>query len=374
MLILGNNMEQVAGDNVQQIQGQQVFVGMSYTEVKDICTTLIRSEIASYTQKANEEAQKRFDFILNKLFDALSKINEHFLKRFQEPAIQLATSETLRDFIRSGNEELSDDLIDLLIERMIVQDHTSMQVIIDEARQCLSKLNKNLVDFLAIKAFLMLILSRPRGRFTEILKKVGGLGVNMSKINSLDIAILNQLGCSDDAVTRYNPSIARILSNNYDSFFRNPISNEELIQILKLSPAYEKNPMSMKGTSWGQLMLLVEFFGEAKDCRYKYSSNNTIELYKIGKNNSEISLLITEFERRSVKMTELEIRSCLLSINDSWTNIFNLFEKQYIQTLDIHPVGYYIGLRRLNKQIEENIPFSLFYPQEPDVEGAGEVY
>ena len=356
-------MEQVAGDNVQQIQGQQVFVGMSYTEVKDICTTLIRSEIASYTQKANEEAQKRFDFILNKLFDALSKINERFWERFQEPAIQLATSETLRDYIRSGNEELSDKLIDLLIERITVHDHTSQQVIIDEARHILPKLNKNLVDFLAIQTFLKLILSRIRMRFVEILKQVGDFGENISKINSLDIAILNQLGCSNDAVTQYNLSIETILLDSYDSFFRHPISTDELTQILNLSPAYQKNQLKSKGTSWGQLMLLVELCEESKKCRYKYSSNKTIELYIKGKNNLEISKLLNEFESRSVKMTELEIKTYLFSLNDNWKNIIGVFEKQYVKTLEIRPVGYYIGLRRLNKKIEETIPFELFYSE-----------
>ena len=106
MSLLGNKIQQTVGDHALQIQGQNVNVGMSYADVKDLCTTLIKSEIASYEQMAYSVAQERFERIISKLLEALSQIDEQYRIRFQEPSIQFAAQESFKEFIRSGKEEL----------------------------------------------------------------------------------------------------------------------------------------------------------------------------------------------------------------------------------------------------------------------------
>lgn len=89
MSILGDKMRQTAGNNSLQVQDQNVNIGMSYADVKDLCTTLIRSELATYEQKASIVANERFDSIMNKLLDALAHIDEKYRERFQEPPFNL---------------------------------------------------------------------------------------------------------------------------------------------------------------------------------------------------------------------------------------------------------------------------------------------
>lgn len=335
--------------------------GMQPGEVIKICENLIQKEIANYTLKAEQTAKERYQELSCKLEERLKSLTEIQLEKIQEPAIQIAANETYTEYIRSGEESLGDELIDLLIDRMSVNEHTSKQIIIDEARRILPKLTKNLVDLLAIMTFVRLVLPRPRLRFAEMLKKIGDLGKNSYDIKTIDIALLNQTIGANETIWEDNQSVEEILSKIYDAFFRKGVPNDQYMALLSSRPEYNKqNQELFWNTPSKALLNHVGRLGN--DWYYKYNTNEGFQTYKKDMKNPDMANLLTGFESLATKMNVSEVKEFLLSINENWKKISYLYSREDVRSLSIRPVGYYIGLRHLCRQTGEDIQFSVFYP------------
>lgn len=355
-------MKQKAGDNSKQLQVEHVHIyqGVDSENIRKLCLDLIQRELALYKQEASDEAMRRFNFLMEKFLELFSKLEEDKRQRLKEPAIQVATNETFNEYIVSGEEPLGNELIDLLIERISVDEHTSMQLLIDESRRILPKLTKNLIDFLAVITFMSLLLPRSRKCFDVILNRVGNLGANFDKIKSLDIALLKQTGCTTYNFISNDKSVERILLENYDSFFRRAVSLESFIKLLQSYPVVLDNPHSVSGTPVGTLLQFIET--EDKECYFRSSTYQSANNYQKAFSHPENGILLRKFDTLAVKMMETEVRDYLIGNNEDWKKIMRLFSQDYIHALAINPVGYYIGLRHLCKQIGEDIPYSVFYP------------
>ena len=53
--------KQRAGDNSTQIQIGTVNSGLGYSDVKEICTDILRTEMERYASRAFDEAERRFN-------------------------------------------------------------------------------------------------------------------------------------------------------------------------------------------------------------------------------------------------------------------------------------------------------------------------
>lgn len=345
-------MEQSAGDNAQQIQGQTVFIGMSYTEVKDLCTTLIQSELDSYTQAANAEAQKRFNAILSKLLDALTRIDETYRSRFQEPAIQFAANETFKEYIRSGKEELSDDLIDLMIERIRVEEHTTKQALIDEARQILPKLSSPTISILAILTFTKLIINNEKSEFIANMRKLSPLLLQIGNPQSMDIAYLEQIRCGQIlSFVSASSEFLEMMRKKYSPMFTHPISIDDF-----------NRTMIENGWNHGDryvlLAMLSLFETTGNQLTFNYSTLNKDAFTTKQEELFDASNKLLSFAK---KYTDEEVKRFFLDIDPNWINVMNLFNRKDIKSFIVSPVGIYIGSRKLSKILGEEIPISMFY-------------
>ena len=103
MSMLTNNKQEVAdvqNSVVNQAQGDIIIHnGITAETAMEICKCVVRSELAIYTQQANETAHKRLDEISEKTIDRISSLKQDLLQRFNEPAIQIALNETFKSHI-----------------------------------------------------------------------------------------------------------------------------------------------------------------------------------------------------------------------------------------------------------------------------------
>lgn len=236
---LGNDqkIEGVNQSNIIQAKGDITFNGISAETAMEICKYVVKSELAVYTQDARVEAEKRLSDISEKTIDQITSLKEDLLHRFKEPAIQMALNETFKNYIASGNEELGENLVDLLIERLNAQEKTSEQSIIDEARNIIPKLSSNTISLLAILVFSKLIFPLNRKQFNELLLKLSPLVERIGNISSLDIAHLKQVGCGY-GISAFHvvEPLEKYLLSNYDLFFRHNISIDELNDVFQKYP------------------------------------------------------------------------------------------------------------------------------------------
>ena len=352
MSILGDKMEQKGGDGSFQVQGQTVHMGMSYSDVKDLCTTLVQKELAIYEQKASGTALVRFNQIMDKLLEALSKLDAQYKIKFQEPAIQFAARETFEEYIRSGKEELSDDLIDLMIERLTVEEHTTKQALIDEARQILPKLSTSSVAILALLAACKLLFIRRREGFMDVFKRLSPLAIEVGTPQSMDIAYLEQIRCGQSLsfVNSFSPFVDNMMKT-YTPLFTHHISIEEFNKIMA-----EEGLNTGEHNMFGMLLSLFKTEG----------NNMSLDISVVTEkmfveNNEELISSLNKVINRLPKYTKEEVRQFFIAIDSSWNNVIDLFNRKDIQSFMVSPVGNYIGTRKLSKLMGEEVPVNLFY-------------
>ena len=140
-----------AGDNSQNIQvNGNLSCGISYTEARQIaldvfnanCQTLMREAARTSEIRANEIVE---DFI-KKLFEEHPELSY----RLQEPSIQYSTFSVIKNYVKTGDVDLKERLLKMLMHRMEVKDRSMEQIVLDEAIEILPKLTQDLINILSL--------------------------------------------------------------------------------------------------------------------------------------------------------------------------------------------------------------------------------
>ncbi len=332
-----------------------VNIGMTDTEVRALVDKLVKSKLALYQQDAAEETLRRKMVIIDQLIERLKQLDSALRQRFQEPAIQFAVSETTTEYIRSGKEELSDDLIDLMIERLKVEEHSTQQAIIDDARHILPKLSNSAVAILAMLAFVKIILIRQRSQFIDCLRKLSPLLSQLEDLHSLDIAYLEQARCghSQPAIT-YNQSFVASMKRTYDVFFTHPITADTYNRVLA------ENHLNTVVDIHAHVATMSLFAFKGELLQYNLSTKADDRSIK-GPFKDHVIACYNALRPHFKPYTDNEIRQFFLDIDPNWQAAFNLFERSDIRTLLLDPVGVYIGTRKLTHLLGEDVPLGIYY-------------
>lgn len=348
----------VGRDNSPNTQSGQIHIhqGMNFDEVRALCLDLVQKELALYKQQAMVESMRRFNELMDKFLDQFSRINDNKRQRLQEPAIQNALNETFKEYVKSGKEELGDDLIDLMIERVEVEEHTTSQSIIDEVRQILPKLSSSTVSLISLLTFSQLILTRKTDVFMDMLHKLSPMIKHLQDIHSIDVAYLEQIGCGQSlSFVGFGKNFEQRMLSCYNLLFYHPISIDKFYEI-----------MAKYGYNQGDKLfvsLVLNSLMDVKENQLHFKFNSYREDLLVGKKKLEISQALSNLLKEMRAFDEIEVRQFFLNINPNWIVVLDKFKNEDIKNFTLSPVGSYIGTRKLSKIFSENIPLSVFYKE-----------
>lgn len=358
MSMLTNNKQEVAdvqNSVVNQAQGDIIIHnGITAETAMEICKCVVRSELAIYTQQANETAHKRLDEISEKTIDRISSLKQELLQRFNEPAIQIALNETFKSHIAVGDEEVEENLIDLLIERLNVQDRTTEQAIIDEARSIIPKLSPAAIALVTVLVFSKLIFPYNKSKYEELIIKLSPIIHRIQNITALDAEYLKQVGCgSGNHMMVVNSSFEKTLMTDYELIFREPLSLEDFN---KIQQKYSNGDLNR----FRVILSLFDNIGNKMLFKIPKQQSIDEQVYNII-NQNDISSIIGDYKSYTRAYSEDEIKNYFINIDNNWQYVFQLFNKKHIQGFRLTPVGVYIGIRQLSKICGEPIPIELFF-------------
>lgn len=341
----GANIIQSAGDtNIVQY-------GVSTEEVVNVCTQVVRTILDIHSVEAEKRFQERLDNFCNSLVPKLQEhVRNDVLESFNEPAIQYALRESIKACVEVNDEELTDDLVDLMIERMSVAPRTTDQYLIDEARRTLPKMNKVHLNYLALRVLLMLQIGGGRETLTDFFaKKLSPILQCVSNASLLDIDYLGQIGCLGNHHLFLTPdSMEKELLMIYDYYFRHPCSVDDFNDVLHDHPLNEQQAVNV----WN----LME--SETSTLKPKHTSGKSLESldeqYK-----AEKSFVNDLVSKKCRKMTVEEVQSELVRLNPAWRAALDIMNVSKLPSLST--LGQYLGLRYLSKITGHKLPMSLFY-------------
>ena len=353
-----DKMKQTAGDNSSNIQiAGDCSIGITAADAIAISREVAQHEIDRYKQEALAVAEERFEKIAEKAVESILEKNPKLLSSFREPAIQVALYDTYKKYIESGDDELGDNLIILLIERLNEVERNTKQFLIDDARNILPKLSRANLAFLALYVFSQInIPFKCRKEYEELLAKLKKLTAEVAEITTLDIAYLKQSGCTMSIpMIQTSKSIAECLLDTYEYYFSKGITNDVLNNtILPKYPIHNIDDAKM--------LTLLDFPKEG-NALLRFSSKKRVDDFFTENDYPEYQKFVEDVISAQPKPTLEEVKKFHIDLDSNWKEVFDLWEKPNVRSISIMPVGLYIGSIYLGKVIDVKIPQEIFYPQ-----------
>lgn len=345
------DISDVGNSNVNQIRGNGNVVnnGISVTDAINICHEVVKADMAVYAQKANEKAQGRLQEISDQMIDRISKVEQKLLEKFDEPAIQLALRKPVLEYIKTGDKTEADLMIDNLIQRLKVEEHTTEQSLIDEASSIIPKLSVDCLNFLSLLVFTKARFSFTRkGLFEHYLPKIYSWFVSSSRITELDVAYLLQIGCGGGVtVVSYNSDLEDSFLENYNWIFRHGVSINELLSILD-ERLFDNQNINLFDKVGEQIVLALPNEDTAKLYLEKYGLGDLF--YTLKAHIDKFSPYSKGFLSDMMKVKV-----------PYWEQVSSLFKKQSVKSFFINPVGYYIASRKMKLDLDLNLNFKEAY-------------
>jgi hypothetical protein len=142
---------QNSGDNSTNVQAQCVYIGgVSYADVKEIASDTFNDNFIKLKREVAIIAQERAQEINDKFIDELMSRHPESLNQFANPALLDALFTVQKQYAISGDKDLGDLLVDILVDRVAAPKRNMLQIILDESLLIAPKLTLEQLDSLTL--------------------------------------------------------------------------------------------------------------------------------------------------------------------------------------------------------------------------------
>jgi hypothetical protein len=155
-MINDKNLKQEGGEKSTNLQGQNVNIynGISYSDAKEIFNDLFKSNFLQLKHEAADVAQQRAEEITGKFLNDLNTKSPESIAEFKEPAMQDALFTAQKEYAKSGDLDLGDLLVDILVDRVQTNTRNMLQLVLDESLKIAPSLTVEQLDTLSLNFLL----------------------------------------------------------------------------------------------------------------------------------------------------------------------------------------------------------------------------
>ncbi len=144
--------QQKGGNQSTNVQGKSVTIqqGISYTDAKEIALDVYKANFLELSKEAAELAITRAEELTDHFLEELRVKKPDYLYSASNPAMQMAIFNAQKEYARTGDKNLEDLLVDILVERATESERNIHQIVLDESLQIAPKLTKEQLDALTV--------------------------------------------------------------------------------------------------------------------------------------------------------------------------------------------------------------------------------
>lgn len=224
------NQKSKSGDNSTTFQAETVNInqGLNYSEVKDIALDVFNSNFLQLSKEALNTAVQRVEEITNNFIERLKKDKPDSLESVNDPGFQSALYEVQKNYAKTGDKDMADVLVDILVDRVEHKERDLKQIVLDESINVIPKLTSSQLDTLTIIFLLkysvnygVVNIDTLKQYLTNNIKPFTD---NLSKENSL-YQHLEFAGCGSISIGSKN--IEDIFKNTYRGLFYKGFTEDE---------------------------------------------------------------------------------------------------------------------------------------------------
>lgn len=155
--MLSKDQNQDVGENATAVQaGNDANVkvihnyGVSYSEVRQIALDIYKANFYELAGAAKETARARAEEITEEFLKKLQEENPEGFLKAEEPDFQHGLLTIQKEYARTGDKELGDLLVDLLVDRSKQDKRNILQIVLNESLSIAPKLTDEQFSALSI--------------------------------------------------------------------------------------------------------------------------------------------------------------------------------------------------------------------------------
>lgn len=238
---------QRGGDGSTNIQANSIQCGISYSDAKEIAMDVFKDNFSKLSATAHKVAFERAeDFTTNYLSELHSRRPES-IENLQDPGVQADILEAQSGFAKSGNQDLGEVLVDILVDRTAELERNLVSLTLGAALSTAQKLTSGQFSALsAMMVFQQMRLenaSHPTQVYQHMSSCLVPMQGHMMTLSISDVKYLAALGCL--TISMGSTSIHQVLQQTYPGLFS--VGIDMPTEFSGLSGSAEDGPESVVG-------------------------------------------------------------------------------------------------------------------------------
>lgn len=341
-----------SGDNSKTLQvetlNNYIQQGLTYVEIKEIFLDLFKSNFLTLSQEAVQTATKRAEEITNSFIEKLQKENPDSLESVKNPGFQSALYEAQKSYAKTGDKDMADVLVDILVDRIEHQERDLKQIVLDESISVISKLTSPQLNTLTLIFLLKYSINHGINNF-ETLKNYLDTNIkpfteNLSKEHS-HYQHLEFAGCG--SISMGSKNIEDIFKNSYRGLFYKGFDKEE----------FEKQV--------GEVVMFSNFILPCLNDKTKLQLNivnedvldKKITEFKV--NDTDAKKLKSLFGQHILTNEEIEIKLTELG-SDFMAKLFDIWKNSAMKNMTLTSVGIAIAQANYRRKTGLTLDLSIW--------------
>lgn len=229
-MIKDHNQKQEGAEKSTNLQAQNITLnqGISYSDAKEIAKDVFKNNFLELSQAALAKAETRANDLIEDFLVKIEKEKPQAINSVESPSMQYALFSAQKEYAKTGDKELSDILVDLLVERADKEERSLIQIVLDESIEVSSKLTNPQFDVLSL-VFLLKYTQNYTIRNVKtlhdyVLAHLIPFCDNLTQENSC----YQHLEYSKCASILVGPKIEEQFRNQYRGIFQKGFTNEQI--------------------------------------------------------------------------------------------------------------------------------------------------
>lgn len=342
---------QQSGDNSVNIQGKNVSViksGLSYADARQIAVDVFEANFYRLSEVAAATAKERADKLIDMFLQKLSEKNPDALEQMKEPDMQYAIYTAQKEYARTGDENIADMLVDVLVDRASQNQRSLMQIVLNESLSVVPKLTLDQLNALSL-IFQIKYLRYLRFKNLEAIpeyieKYYAPFLLNTTKERAC-YQHLQFAGCGNISIG--GSKIESIFRNNYPGLFSKGFTKEQAESIVgTFDSSFEK--------------LLFPCLHNSSLNQVKAIDDETIQERVLECVNDEQIVEKMKNLQNKYLMSEMEIKDYLISVHPKMEQLFDLWDNSHMRNMTLSSVGIAIGHSNIRRTIGETFDLSIW--------------
>lgn len=144
--------KQEGGDKSTNLQGQTIVInnGITYEDAKGIALDVFKSNYLKLSTKAANIAKQRAEELVDDYLQQMMARKPEAINTMEGPGMQYAIFSAQKEYAKTGDKNLSDMLVDILVDRASIPERNLKQIVLDESLLVVPKLTTSQIDIITL--------------------------------------------------------------------------------------------------------------------------------------------------------------------------------------------------------------------------------